>query len=403
MPPKRILLALGLIVIAVGAAIGIYFVFFRAPAVPPVGPAAPEGTSPITGLPTAAPGAIPTVPGGVPGTLPLAPRIAQGGPTETTELTEHVVRGAELSGDGQSVAFYDESDSRFYRVSPDGVITKLSDKRFFGVENVTWASEAARAILEYPDGANVMFDFTTGEQVTLPKHWEDFDFSPSGDQIIGKSIGLNTENRWLVVANADGSQAQAIEALGENEDKVTVAWSPNDQVVAFSATGRPQGFDSSEIYLIGKNHENFKSLIVEGRDFRPLWSTDGERLVYSVYNSENGYRPTLWITDAEGDSIGANRRSIGLNTWADKCTFGDARTVYCAVPESLEEGIGLQPSLAGNVPDQVYRIDIETGARNLIGAPLEGASMSRLMLSEDGRYLFYTDTRTGILRQMQLR
>lgn len=357
----------------------------------------------MTGLPTAlpgAPGAPPTVP---PATLPVAPKIAQGGPTETTQLTAHAVKGTVLSSDGRTLAYWNETDGKFYRIGPDGTITKLSDRRFFNVDTVTWAPGARRAVLEYPDGANVMYDFERDRQVTLPRHWEDFDFSPSGDELVSKSIGVNPNNRWLVISSADGSAAKTIEPLGENADKVTVAWSPNDQVIAFAATGQAQGFDTSEIYLVGKNGENFKSLIVEGRDFRPQWSSDGRRVLYSVYNSQNGYRPTLWITDAQGESIGANRRSIGLNTWADKCTFTDATTAYCAVPTSLQEGIGFQPTLARDIPDQIFRVNIETGTKTLVGSPLEGASVSNPSVSADGRYLFYTDARTGVLREMQLR
>ncbi len=402
MPAKRILLALGLIIIAIGAAIGIYFVFFRRPIAPPVAPRVEAPGVPEAGLPTAGPGVPGVAPPPVPGVLPVAPKIAQGGPTETTPLTERAVKSAALSGDGRTVAYYDEADGKFYRVGADGKVSALSGKKFFNVDTITWAPGARRAILEYPDGANVMYDFERDEQVTLPKHWEDYDFSPTGDQIISKSIGVNPDNRWLVVANADGSEARAIEALGENADKVTVAWSPNDQVVAFSETGRAQGFDASEVYLVGKNHENFKSLIVEGRDFRPLWSADGKQVLYSVYNSENGYRPTLWIAGGEGDDIGANRHSIGLDTWADKCTFTNATTVYCAVPTSLQEGIGLQPTLAVGVPDQIYRIDVAAGTKTLVGSPAENASISRLIVGDDGRYLYYTDAQSGILRQMRL-
>lgn len=400
-PTKRILLAILLIVIAVSAGVGIYFVFFRAPVVPR--PIAPVNAPPITGLPTAPTGAPPGAPAIVPSPLPEIPKIAQGGPTQTTQLTTTSVKNVTLSGDGRAAAYYDQTDGRFYRVSPDGTVAKLSGKQFFNVDKVTWAPGASRAVLEYPDGANIMYDFTADKQVTLPKHWEDFSFSPNGDQIVSKSIGVNPDNRWLIVSSADGSQAQAIEPLGDNADKVISSWSPNDQVIAFSDTATEgRGFDTQEIYLVGKNHENFKSLIVEGQDFRPLWSSDGKQLLYSVYNSQNGYRPQLWISGAQGNDIGANRHSISLNTWADKCTFTDSTTVYCAVPTSLPEGAGLQPPLFRDIPDQIFKVDITTGAKTMIGAPSEGSSISTLMVSTDGQFLTYTDA-NGILRQMQLR
>lgn len=399
---KRILYAALLVLFTIGVGVAIYFVFFRGPVVPPLPEPEEKITPTIPGLPTVAPGvptAVPTVP---PEEIVL-PKIAQGGATETTELTEAMVRGAALAADGQSMAYYDTDDGKFYKVDSEGRAQKLSDQKFMGVETVNWSPQTDKAILEFPDGANVLFDFNKGEQITLPKHWEDFSFSPQGDQIAAKSIGLNPDNRWLVVSNADGSRAEAITALGENADKVIVSWSPNDQAVAFSKTGRSRGFDTSEVYLVGKHQENFKSLIVEGRDFRPLWNTEGSRVLYSVYNSSDGYRPKLWIVDGQGDAIGGNRHSLGLNTWADKCTFADASTAYCAVPTSLPEGYGLQPALAESIPDQIYKIDVSTGAKSLLGMPGEGASVKNMRVSSDGRFLFYTDNRTGMLRQMQLR
>src|SRR3989338_2714976 len=58
------------------------------------------------------------------------------------------------------------------------------------------------------------------------------------------------------------------------------------------------------------------------------WSTepvdpDGQSLLYSVSSPASEYKPALWIANAAGDSIGENRRSLGLNTWADKCAFRD--------------------------------------------------------------------------------
>lgn len=401
MPRNKLLLAAALVLVTIGLGVAIYFVFFRAVAVPPALP--PAAPPPITGLPPIAPGVPPTIPPTVPPTLPRAPEIASGGPTTTTPLTEQGTRGATLASDGRSVAYYDQTDSTFYRVTADGSISRLSNKQFFDVQTVTWAPGANRAVLEYPDGANILFDFLRDEQVTLPKHWEDFSFSADGARIASKSIGINPDNRWLVISSADGSEAQAIEALGENANRVTVAWSPSSEVVAFSATGDSLGFDTSEILLVGQNHENFKSLIVEGRDFRPLWSADGSKLLYSVYSSENGYRPMLWLTDARGESIGGNRQSLGLNTWADKCTVADAKIIYCAVPTELPEGYGFQPTLAATIPDQIYRIDIESGTKTLIGSPAEQSSMSRLSVSEDERFLFYTEATTGILRKMILK
>ncbi len=399
---NKIVLAGLLLLLTIGIGFGLYWVFFRAP-IAPVPPEELAAPLPLPGLPTVAPGApLPTV-APPPSAIPVPTTIAQGGPTQTQLLSETIVKAARLAADGQSLTYYNPDDSRFYQRRPDGQATQLSDRQFFNVQKINWAPGSRRAILEYPDGANILFDFDRQEQVTIPKHWEGFNFSPNGEQIVAKSLGIDPNNRWLIMAKADGSEARAVEALGENADKVISAWSPNDQVIAFSDTGRSLGFDRSEIYLVGKNKENFKSLTVEGRDFRPLWTPDGKKILYSVWNVENNYNPALWIVGGQGDQIGSGRRSIGLQTWADKCVFADAQTAFCAVPRSLPEGYGLVPALARDVPDLVYRLDVLTGIKTLIGSPSEETSMEELSVSADGRFLYFIDSRTGQLKQMQLR
>ncbi len=399
---KKILYTAILLLVTIGLGIAIYFVFFRERVIP-LPPQETPTNQATTGLPEAKPG-TPGTPGeaGKPPAVEL-PTIAQGGPTTTKELSPNVVRGTTLSRDGKGMNYYDMTDGKFYTVDASGAKRALTDKQFPNVSNITWAQQSDKAILEFPDGANVVYDFESKKQVTLPKHWEGFDFSPQGDQIAAKSIGLNENNRWLVLASADGTRAEAVQALGENADKVTVSWSPSDQVVGFSATGKAQGFDTNEVYLIGKNQENFKSLMVEGRGFQPLWNKDGKQLIYSVYNSQNNYKPSLWLVDAQGEDIGKNRTAIGLSTWAEKCTFTSESVAYCAVPTSMPDGYGMQPELAKDIPDNVYRVDIKTGAKSLIGAPAEGSSMSNLQVSADGQNLFFTDNRTGLLREMRLR
>ncbi len=161
-------------------------------------------------------------------------------------------------------------------------------------------------------------------------------------------------------------------------------------------------FNSKEVYFIGQNGENFKSITTEGRGFEPKWSPSGSELLYSVYSSDNDYKPTLWLTSAQGDTIGANRRLVGLNTWAEKCTYAGS-TVFCAVPQSLERGAGLFPELSDNTPDLLYRIDPQTGIKSPISLGGGSYSMKNLNVSPDGSYLYFTDTSTNRLRRVRLK
>ena len=402
---RNILLISLFVIIVIGAGFAIYIFFFRGPAEEvPITPVDEDGV-PITELPEAEVGELPegveVVP---PSELEVASPVAIGGLTQIDTITPiTAVRNATLSGDGQGMNFYDVNSGQFNKVLADGTIQTLSDEVFYNVDDITWSGDGNSAILEYPDGSNVVYDFQTKQQVTLPKHWEDFDFSPQGDQIVSKSMGLDPDNRWLIVSDRDGSNAEAIEPLGNNADKVQVSWSPNNQVIATSRTGQPMGINQQQVLLVGKNQENFPGLVVEGWGFDYEWSPTGDRMMYDVYNMDSGYNPTLWIVDASGGNTGLNRRYLKVNTWADKCSFSGNTTIYCAVPDYLPEGAGLQPELADDIPDTIYKIDTATGKKTIIGKPEDASTIKQLSISDDGKYLFYIDQLTDRLNKMQLK
>jgi hypothetical protein len=374
--------------------------FFRAAPAPTV--EEEEEALPPGALPTAGIGA-PTAPTeGAPGALPEADQVARGGVTQTTVLTTTSVTGVTRSSDGDGMNFYDDESGQFFTITADGSVEALSEEEFPDVESVSWSDGGDMAVLEFPDGSNIVYNFDTETQVTLPSHWEDFAFTDS-DDIVAKSIGIDPGNRALVISNPDGSQVQAIQALGENADKVQVNPSPTEQIVAFSDTGAVQaGFGRKMIIPIGQEHENFKGLIVEGFGFQSLWSPRGDTLLYSVYGETSDYKPQLWVVDGSTNTIGDDRRSIGIFTWVDKCTFTDNTTVYCAVPRSLQANAGLQRVLVATEPDDLYRIDLGSGRASLVARPEDDAPMQNLFVTTDGSTLYYTHGLTGRLQSIRL-
>lgn len=400
---KRILLIAGFVASVVAIAAGLYYAFFRQ--APGEEPTVTPGEETGGELPTSGGAGVrppTTTPTG--GGLPPAAEVADGGRTVTTALTQSEVASATLSGDGNSVNFYNPNDGKFYTVDADGNIVLLSDEEFPNVENVEWNKDANKAVLEFPDGSNVVYDFDAERQVTLPSHWEDFEFSATSDEIEAKSNAVDPNNRWLVKVNADGSGAEAFQALGENADKVTVSWSPNDQVVAFSdtASSLSGGLDRKLILPIGLNGENYRGLTVEGLGFLPNWAPDGKHLLYSVAGDYSSNKPLLWVVDATPATMGENRHSLSLYTWADKCTFTDATTAYCAVPRNLPNNAGLQRSLYENYPDSVYKVDIVRNVVTLVAIPEEDVAMSSLSVSDDGATLYFVNGDDGTLQSIRL-
>ncbi len=373
---KRIGLIVGLLVVSGLVAYGLYFMFIGTTKIgeptPPTGEVLPPGQLPISGTAPATTTGVTRGPGGE--LLPISGIIQSTTPsyykpTAVNQIVSETATYPSLNNGGD-FRYYNANDGKFYRVMPNGQIQSLSDQIFYNAQKVTWAKNKNEAVVEYPDGSKIIYNFDTNKQVTLPKHWQDFSFSADGSQIAAKSMGLDPANRWLVTVNNDGTGAKLIEPMGENADKVTVDWSPNQQVVAFSQTGEPQGGERREVLFIGLNGENFKSTVVEGSGFQPQWSTTGKKLLYSVYSSKSDFKPELWLVDSYGDSIGNNRQSLKINTWADKCTFSNDNTAFCAVPKNLPTGAGMSPGIADYNYDALYKIDLATGLKTLI--PLDG-------------------------------
>jgi len=310
-----------------------------------------------------------------------------------------------LAADGTNSVYYDSVSGQFYSVDTVGNKELLTEQIFYNLDKINWSPTKDKAILEYPDGFKIMYDFNKKRQYTLPKNWQDFSWNTTGTQIAFKSMSQYSENTWLAIASPDGTQAKPIEHMGDNADKVTVSWSPNNQVIAFSATGAPRGTWEQEMLLIGQHQENFRSLIIDGRGFEPKWSPQGDKVIYSVYSAQSGYLPRLYMVGAQGDKIGKDKEDLGLTTWAHKCTFSqNGETIYCAVPIDLPEGSGLVQELGDDSRDEFYKIDTLTGSVSFLAeGAMGGYNVQEMYLSNDETYLYFVDKSTQKLRYLRLK
>ncbi len=326
--------------------------------------------------------------------------IASGGITKTNLVAQRPTFRPTMDNQN-NLSFLDLRDNKFYRLGEDGDLVLLSDRAFPNTVEVTWAPEGNKAVLKNVNGTKVIYNFDTQRQVALPNHWDDFSFSPDGNQLTGKSIGTDPGNRWLITFDDTGSNAKTLENLGNNADKVYPNWSPNNQMVAMWTRGID--FNRQDVFFVGLNGENFKSTIIEGRGFQPKWSETGERLLYSVYSSDTNMNPNLWVVKAEADSIGQERTNLNLATWAEKCSFIGNNDIYCAVPDNLPSGAGLIPEVAKNTADSLYHIDINTGTKNMIAIPEKAVNISQVMVNSEQSILYFTDSTTGQLYSINLK
>lgn len=406
---RKIFLIIGFSLLCILLGFIIFYFFFHVK-ITVAPPSAVSTTAPPAVLPIIGEGQLPKPSGIIP--TPVLPEtqptayapissIANGGITAAPPIYEKPTYGSVISPDGQALLTYDRTTGKFIRISEDGKINYMSDKVFYDVEKVTWSPNKTEAILEYPDGSNISYNFKTKAQTTLPKHWEDFSFDPSGDKIAAKSIADDSEYNWLIVSDSTGSNLKPIERIGDNSGNVYNNWSPNNNIIAMYTESKD--FDRQKLYFVGQNNENFPLTIIEGRDFEGVWSETGDKLLYSVYNSASDFKPMIWTVTTSSEDMSQYRKQLNVNTWASKCYFKDDDNIYCAVPESLPEGSGIYPEVADNIPDNIYKINVSTGAKQFIARPENNSSIEKVLVSEDGSYLYYQDKNTGFLHKIMLK
>ncbi len=409
MDRKRILLITLFILSVILFGWGLYAIFFSSllPGAPTNGNTNQVGTLPTPG--NGGPGRVntnasqtPVLPGFSTTIDVNAPTdIAQGGYTKVVDYGSTQVQDF-VSG-SQGAFFYNKDSGLFYKMDA-GKAVPISDQKFFDVSTITWSADQSKAILEYPDGSNIVYDFKANKQISLPKELTDFSFSPQGDSIAGKWMGKTNDENWLMVGDSNGSNFKLIEPLGDRYNNVQVDYSNDGQVVALVRD--PVDANTQSVLPIGLNGENFPSFNVEGLKFESKWAPSGDQLLYNVSTKDNNYDPKLLITGGNGDTLGSSSLDLQLNTWASKCAFNAASTsLYCAEPTSLPRGSGLYPDLARGIPDVFYRIDLRSGQKIPLAVPVgnqSSYSASSVFLSQDEKSLYFVDELTNQLHSIRL-
>lgn len=396
-------------VLALGFAL--YWVFFRsAPSESPV-----NGNTVVGNLPDIASGTpqLTNINGNVTPGLPFqqfdankVSIVANGGLTAVNKLSSDPVLGVAKGNSG--ISFYDTAKQQFFKINANGQLELLSDKLFYGVSDVIWSESGEKAVIEYPDGVNILYNFKEKKQVTLPQEMEEFSFSKQGDAIAAKWISdasqNDSDNNWIVATKDDGSGLTLIEKLGDKSYSTQIGFSPDNQIAAL----HQKNIDNLRqmVYPIGLNGENLQAFEVAGSGFSSKWSPSGNSLVYSVYNGQTDFLPNLWVTSGRTGEMGSLKVSLNLNTWPDKCTYTDDSTMFCAVPQGLPRGAGIYPEITYQYPDNFYRVDLNSGVKTLLASPVgaEGVySAYNLTISADGSTLYFTDRNSGALQSIKLK
>lgn len=424
---KKILYIIGFILLSVGIAFLLYFLFFRNfitedPIIPgetenPSGPnggliVSPDGSPNIVDVEIGGEGEgekeDDLTPGENVGNVEdeykPPSKVADGGKTLTEIVSFENAYNPTLSPGGDILSF-NKNTGEFSRLDVEtGENLVLDNITYKGAENIKWSPDSTKVLAEFPDGSNVIYDFDKNRQYVLPTNWYNFDFTKNSSGLVFLTESTDPKKRWLSTSNIDGSNYNPIENLGENEKFVDVIYSPNDQYIALSRTGKPLGLWRQQVVPIGLNDENFKAIEIEGRNYHPLYTPDGKKMVYDCYNLESNYNPVLYVVDVSPGSVGLNHFSLKVNTWVSKCIFdASGNYLFCGVPRDLVDGSGLFEEFSKDIVDDIYVINVSTGTSIKLAEPTIKVNIESMFLSEDQSVLYYTDSSSGSIYNIKLK
>jgi Tol biopolymer transport system component len=145
-------------------------------------------------------------------------------------------------------------------------------------------------------------------------------FSPKGDRVVYMLTNFSGEirNGTLMVADANGSNRQAIYAGPLTEDMTGPAWSPLGDAIAFGSGGFFQRAQARPARLMTVRIDGtsltalMKDSTLTANDGMPSWSPDGKHV---VFRRATGTRRHLYILDV---ATGLARK---LETGSDHDTF----------------------------------------------------------------------------------
>lgn len=205
----------------------------------------------------------------------------------------------------------------------------------------------------------------------------------------------DSKNNSLFVSDADGKNQKTLLKNFQLRD-IILSWPKTKQLAMVS---RPSGLVAGGLWLFDVNTSKLTKIIDSLFGLEAAFSPDGDNFIYSFVD-QNGRNPALAVYRK-----GVSKNINSVPTLVDKCAwFSDSANIFCAVPKSWPDSAVLPDDYykdAATTVDDIWKIDTETGAKNIV---FENAgNVSNLAISGSGDNLIFILKNSGFLYRLNLK
>lgn len=217
-------------------------------------------------------------------------------------------------------------------------------------------------------------------------------FSPDAKKIV--YYISDSKNNSLFISDADGRNQKTLIKNLQLRD-IILSWPKTNQIIM---TSRPSGLVRGGLWWFDTNNSKLVKVIGDLPGLEAVFSPKGDEFIYS-YVSQNGQNPILAVY-----RNGVSKKITNVSTLVDKCAWSDdSINIYCAVPKSWPDSAVLPDDYYKNVIstiDDIWKINTETGAKNIVFENME--DISNLALNDNEDSLIFILKSSGFLYQLKL-
>lgn len=397
---RRILIIAASIIVIVGLALGIYFLFFA----PKAGTLA-VATDPFGNTGSGDAGAGNSLTEGAGAGTVVAPnfvKITDGPVSEGFAAVAINIATPGLATTSSSTPTTPDTDIRFIDRSSGNIysyvvhartLTRRSNKTLPGIQEASWAPSGSMAYVRF-----LTTNATNGEHIAtyaLPLDGNNGYFLEQdlSEARISSTTGLftlltSTSGSVGTIAKADGSSPRTL--FTSLLSSLIVYPAGNTYFAHTKAASETDGYG---FQIVGNS---FSRILGPLRGLTLLPSPSGKSLLYSYVSGGAVHLAVINIASHTATAL-------PLATLTEKCAWADENTVYCGVPTSLNTGNLPDDWYQGatSFADRIWRIDMTARVATLVVDPTQvaKASIDAVSLTIDAKkdVLVFMDKKTGSL------